>query len=77
MYHRGEWLTDYSKGLADACRLEKATRFSFRSNKNTLETRYCPSVTSHQSFVMIELTVPWEERIEEAYERKLAKYQDL
>ena len=30
-----------------------------------------------KSLVMIELTVPWEERIEEAYERKLAKYQEL
>ena len=27
--------------------------------------------------VLIELTVPWEERMEEAYERKLKKYQDL
>ena len=27
--------------------------------------------------VLIELTVPWEERIEEAYERKLKKYQAL
>ncbi|XP_061778568.1 uncharacterized protein LOC133569990 [Nerophis ophidion] len=27
--------------------------------------------------VLIELTVPWEERIEEAYERKLKKYQTL
>ncbi|KAL1276035.1 hypothetical protein QQF64_035658 [Cirrhinus molitorella] len=27
--------------------------------------------------VLIELTVPWEERMEEAYERKLKKYQGL
>lgn len=27
--------------------------------------------------VMLELTVPWEERMEEAYERKRSKYQDL
>lgn len=27
--------------------------------------------------VLIELTVPWEERMEEAYERKLKKYQAL
>ena len=27
--------------------------------------------------VLIELTVPWEERIEEAHERKMAKYADL
>ncbi len=26
---------------------------------------------------MLELTVPWEERIEEANERKRAKYQEL
>ena len=26
---------------------------------------------------MLELTVPWEDRIEEAYERKKAKYSDL
>lgn len=27
--------------------------------------------------MLIELTVPWEERMEEAYERKLKNYQDL
>ncbi|KAK6172576.1 hypothetical protein SNE40_016203 [Patella caerulea] len=27
--------------------------------------------------VLLELTVPWEDRIEEAYERKMAKYQQL
>lgn len=27
--------------------------------------------------VLLELTVPWEDRIEEAYERKKAKYADL
>ncbi len=27
--------------------------------------------------ILVELTVPWEERIEEAYELKKAKYQDL
>ena len=26
---------------------------------------------------MVELTVPWEDRMEEAYERKLSKYTDL
>ena len=26
---------------------------------------------------IVELTVPWEERTEEAYERKMAKYQEL
>ena len=32
---------------------------------------------STKQLVMIELTVPWEERIEDAYERKKAKYQEL
>lgn len=27
--------------------------------------------------VLLELTVPWEERIEEAHERKLGKYQQI
>ncbi len=30
-----------------------------------------------KQIIMLELTVPWEERIEEAYERKMAKYQLL
>jgi len=30
-----------------------------------------------KQLVMIELTVPWEERIEEAYKRKKFKYQEL
>ena len=33
--------------------------------------------TSTKQAILVELTVPWEERIEDAYERKLAKYQDL
>lgn len=33
--------------------------------------------TGSKQVVMLELTVPWEERMEEAYERKMAKYQLL
>ena len=33
--------------------------------------------TSTKQLVMIELAVPWEERIEDAYERKKANYQEL
>ena len=32
---------------------------------------------SSRQAILVELTVPWEERIEEAYERKRNKYQDL
>ncbi|XP_053389443.1 uncharacterized protein LOC128552430 [Mercenaria mercenaria] len=32
---------------------------------------------SPKKVILVELTVPWEERTEEAYERKSAKYQDL
>ena len=32
---------------------------------------------STKQVVLLELTVPWEERMEEAYERKLGKYQQL
>ena len=32
---------------------------------------------SSRPAILVELTVPWEERIEEAYERKRNKYQDL
>ncbi|KAL5016444.1 hypothetical protein ScPMuIL_006033, partial [Solemya velum] len=34
------------------------------------------SRTSRQ-VILVELTVPWETRLEEAHERKLTKYQDL
>ena len=30
-----------------------------------------------KSIVILELTIPWEDRMDEAYERKAAKYQDL
>ncbi|KAI8516136.1 hypothetical protein Bbelb_069490 [Branchiostoma belcheri] len=33
--------------------------------------------TQTKQIVLVELTVPWEERIEEAYERKALKYQNL
>ena len=32
---------------------------------------------SPKRMIMVELTVPWEERIEEAFELKKAKYEDL
>ncbi|XP_069114823.1 uncharacterized protein [Argopecten irradians] len=33
--------------------------------------------SSSKQAVLVELTVPWEDRINDAYERKQAKYQDL
>jgi hypothetical protein len=33
--------------------------------------------TSQKSIIVIELTVPWEERCEEAHQRKSAKYEEL
>ena len=45
------------------------------------ETRLRPDIvmfsTVKKLLVMIELTVPWESRIDEAYERKKLKYSDL
>ena len=32
---------------------------------------------SSRKVVLLELTVPWEERVQEAFERKMAKYQGL
>ena len=46
-----------------------------------IETRLRPDMvmfsTAKKLLVMIELTVPWESRIDEAYERKKLKYSDL
>ena len=32
---------------------------------------------SRKKVVLLELTVPWEERMEDAFERKMAKYEEL
>ena len=32
---------------------------------------------SSRQVIIVELTVPWEERMEDAYERKMGKYQEL
>ena len=46
-----------------------------------IETRLRPDMvmfsTAKKLLIMIELTVPWESRIDEAYERKKLKYSDL
>ena len=33
--------------------------------------------TTKKLLIMVELTVPWESKIDEAYERKKLKYSDL
>ena len=44
-----------------------------------IETRLRPDMfsTAKKLLIMVELTVPWESRIDEAYERKKLKYSDL
>lgn len=50
-------------------------------SKNILETRLRPNIVlvseSSKQVVMLELTVPWEEKMEEARERKKKKYAEL
>ncbi|XP_053391723.1 uncharacterized protein LOC128554473 [Mercenaria mercenaria] len=53
----------------------------FLGVQNIIQTNLRPDIVlwsqSPKKVILVELTVPWEERTEEAYERKLAKYQDL
>ena len=48
---------------------------------NIIHTAHRPDIViwspNDRKLVMVELTVPWETRCEEAYERKMAKYTEL
>jgi hypothetical protein len=64
--------------LADGSRPLKAVKVSTRNSEHQAETRYFHLVIKRQeSHYTIELTVPLEEHMEDAYERKMAKYQKL
>nr|AAN12398.1 polyprotein [Tetraodon nigroviridis] len=49
--------------------------------ENIVETNLRPDIVLHsqssKQVILLELTVPWEERMEEAYERKAGKYAEL
>ena len=56
--------------------IRKETCFP-RCYPNNPKTRHCTVVQDRKKLIVIELTVPWETRCEEAYERKKAKYTEL
>ncbi len=57
--------------------LGKQLRFPPHITETTLRPDIVLWSDSLKSFLMLELTVPWEERMEEAFERKRAKYEEL
>ena len=71
-----EWGPAVIKDLGDESRSGKATRFPGGGPDNS-STRYSIVGPQDKKIVLIELTVPWEERCGEAYERKEAKYTQL
>ena len=46
-------------------------------HKTTLRPDIILVPEATKNVVLLELTVPWEERMEEAFERKMEKYEDL
>ncbi|RJG08326.1 hypothetical protein D4A39_17560, partial [Alcanivorax profundi] len=57
--------------------LGKQLRFPQHIVKTNLRPDMIVISEVSKQLIMLELTVPWEERIEEANERKRAKYQEL
>ena len=73
-----------SAGMLDSAKdwhmlvdLEKQLRFPGHIVATKLRPDIVLTSDSTRQVVMLELTVPCEERLDEAYERKLAKYSDL
>ena len=68
-------------GMASDWTLQADLRKQLRFPEEIVTTNYRPDIVifwrSSRICIMIELTVPWEERMEEAYERKMLKYTDL
>ena len=55
--------------------LEHQLKFPSHIAVTTLRLRHIVLVSeSTKQAVLLELTVPWEDRLEEAFERKLSKY---
>ncbi|KAK7919076.1 hypothetical protein WMY93_010360 [Mugilogobius chulae] len=57
--------------------LEKQLKFPSHITKTSLRPDIVLFSDSTKQVVMLELTVPWEDRLEEAFERKLTKYEQL
>lgn len=55
------------------------TRMQFSTEEASTNKRLDVVIWSPSSrqVIIVELTVPWEERMEDAYERKMGKYQEL
>lgn len=56
------------------CRHSVTHVFLCKNSINIAKTRYCALT---RQTVLFELTVPWEEMMDEAHERKMVKYQQL
>jgi hypothetical protein len=70
------WGPAVIKDLGDESRPGKAICFP-RSSPDNSATKHSIIPPPDKKIVLIELTVPWEERCDEAYERKSAKYTQL
>ena len=57
--------------------LERQLRFPREIRSTELRPDIVIWSRRSKQVIIVELTVPWEDRVEEAYERKNAKYQDL
>ena len=57
--------------------LERQLRFPQEIRSTALRPDIVIWSKRSKQVIIVELTVPWEDRVEEAYERKRAKYQDL
>ena len=57
--------------------LQRQLKFPAHVTTTSLRPDIVLSSVSASQVLLLELTVPWEERIEEAYERKRSKYQEL
>ena len=53
------------------------TALHSRSGCHKLEIRHCCMVQCHRTVILCELTVPWEDHVDEAYKRKKEKYQNF
>lgn len=54
--------------------LERQLKFPSHITVTTLRPHIALMSESTKQVVLLELTVPWEDRLEEAFERKLSKY---
>lgn len=66
----------HGKGLGDESRLGKATQIP-RGEPASLRPDIVLWSQDSKQVVLVELTIPWEERMKEAHKRKLGKYQPL